>query len=528
MGTQHSARRTTPPLTQAELADGFAKLATRRWRLKEALPFTHQIQAVPSLAAPFLVRQLTTGGEREREVAAALLSQLQGPRVIAPLRTLVHDPSAPDAVRGAAAAVLTDLGEPLHQQTLAAGLRDPLAFLEAVSEAILVRGAEESFREQFLASVEEDTREDRLEVLRSLAATRDARALRLFIPLLFSKRAGTVLAAIDAIEAIGSPDAVPALEERARGASSPRVRNRARVAQGRLLMRSNPLWEELRPPATLESASGGPQALPLHRCCLTLVDQNGDQAVLVSRRRPDGFLKVVTVHISDTQGVRSCYGIDMMSEGELGELTDALARQGLASVDVELPYCRQAVAEARKLSVAQRQRLPMELEVWRGVIESPGAGEPEQLPLWQCDSVRADDLLPQTGALLSTPEFRQWYFDAGLVWPYVDEWCSASFEDQQGERGQRTLDSLISVAARDLVSEGQRQLLARRLARQSWLLDRMGKKEAARLAVAATQGLDPERGVPIDLHPFVRAMVLSSFLNAGLRPPTPTGGSFRG
>ncbi len=125
--------------------------------------------------------------------------------------------------------------------------------------------------------------------------------------------------------------------------------------------------------------------------------------------------------------------------------------------------------------------------------------------------------LPKTDALLGAPEFQQWTFDAELVWPYVDEWSCTPMDKQTGKPGEETLDQLVKLAIHDLFNTDKRKLMSNRLRRQAWLLDKAGKSEIGRLARAAALGLDPERGVPLDVHPFVRGMVLSSFYWAGLR-----------
>ena len=518
MALEQGVKQPPPPLTEEEMADGFARLAARLWRVKEAQPFTRRIKAAPAIAAPFLIERLADGCDRDREIALALLGQLQGPRVIAPLQTLMKNRLADDDAKAAAAMVLTDLGEPVHLEKLAGDMDDPAALVHTIWDKVLHKAqTEESFREQFLACLEEDAPHSRVEVLRTLAEPRDPRALELFVPLLHSRRVRTVLSVIEAIEAVGSLDAAPALEERAASDPSPRVRRQARAAYGRLLMRANPLWAEDGPPAAKDPQQLDP--LPVHRACVTLIDQNGDQAVLVSRRRADGYLKVVTVLTSETHGVKDCFGVDMMSEEELAEIERRLLHQGLGPVEVDLAQCHNLVEEARSYSVAHRRRLPMELEIWRGLLEPQSADLPQQLPMWPDAEEDYADLLPETAALLTTPEFRQWFFEAGLVWPYVDEWCTASLEQQQGREGRATLEALVTLAANDLIDGEYRQVLSRRLARQSLLLVQLGKPGPARLAAAAAQGLDPDKGIPVDLHPFVRAMVLGSFFNAGLRPP---------
>ena len=506
--------RARGPLSEQELGDGFLRLVSREWRSGEANTFARRVKNVPSLAAPFLVKRLTDGAPRERELATALLSLLEGPRVIAPLRELMRDTALLDSTRAAAGSVLTALGEDAVSPAVAHGFADPGAFIADTWEAIFQRAeAEESFREQFIASLEDDDAAGRADVIASLAEPKDPRALLLLLPILHNPRPSTILAALDAIESIGAPSAVSALEELAQGDPHPKVRARARTAYGRLIMRG---------PAAHTPAPRGGATLPLHRACITLLDRSGEQAIVVSRKQPDGLLQVVTVLISDTLGVKACFGVDRMRPDEHGYVLDTLSRHGLAPVDAGPPACARALAEARALSISLRRRLPMDLAIWGPGIQRLEDGAPRQLSLLtQTDGEDLLPLLPHTGALLTTAEFRQWCFEPGLVWPYVDEWQQGSMQQQNGDIGQRILGELIAAATKDLIDDPLRCLLAQRLLRQAALLDRCGKADLARLSRAAAQGIDPQRGVPLDLHPFVRGMVLSSLLNAGLRPPQP-------
>ncbi|MBI3743417.1 MAG: HEAT repeat domain-containing protein [Chloroflexi bacterium] len=498
------------PLTEAELADGFARLAARQWRVREAKPFARRIASIPSIAAPFLVDRLIKGDRHEREIATHLLGHLQGPRVIAPLRGIVTSQSSPDDVRAAAAAVL----HRLDTGNAAPAIRDPERLLADIWETVLQRAhTEESFCEQFIASLEEDEPEARAEMIAELGSTRDARALALLLPLLYSKRAPTVSAAVEAIEALGSPEAARVLEERSKADPTPRIRIRARAAYGRVLMRANPLWAEDRPPVRPEATR-----LPIDRACVSLIDQNGDQAIIVSRRRADGHLKVFTALVSDVDGIKQCFGVDMMNDTELGEIVDEIVRQGLAPVEVGIGHCSVTLNAALDVTLGQRRRPPIELLVWRTLLEMTDEAATALPETDTSDEVFAE-LMPQTGALLATPEFRQWYFGAGLVWPYVDEWSQATLEQQRGDEGQRTLAQLVDLACRDLIDADERDRLISRLERQAALLQRMGKIDASRLAAVAARGLDVVECIPLEMHPFVRAMVLSSFLNAGLRPP---------
>jgi len=505
------------PLTERELEYSFKQLIGKSWRYQDAKPFAQRVKHNPAVAAPYLIAQLSQG-EREREVASSLLLLLKGPRVVAPLYTLLRDPEKNDVVRATAASLLCALGENVTSSGAVRALHDPAALADHALQVILEKITDdEAFREQFLDNLESDDDASRADVIASLAESRDHRAMHLLLPLLDSSRPATVSLVISSLDRLENSAALAPLKGLAESGPRSRIRQEARAAYGRLMMRSSAHMEP-----TLYRP-GASASLPVHRACVTLLDQHGDQAIVVARARADGFLKVLTIHTSDLSGVKDCYGVDMMRPQELDEMLAALNRQGLCPVEVGLVACREVIYAARELNLSLGKRPPMQLAIWRDLLESEGAQNLDdaptlrQLPLWNHDEADLLSALPKTGALLAAPEFRQWFFDVQLVWPYVDEWSAASIEERSGDQGKATLDALVTLAARDLLKPAMRKLLWQRLTRQAELLGRLGKADLSLLTAAASHGLHPEHGIPAEHHPFVRAMALGSFMNAGLR-----------
>ena len=523
------ARKIRGRMTEEELADGFQRLVSNQWRRRESSPFTRRVKAAPAVAAPFLMERLRQGTQRERELATALLTQLEGPRVIAPLWDAFDNELLPQETRVAAATVLEALGEAPAERLKRFHVQDAQTAIDGAIEAIFHKAHEdEAFRQQFIASLEADDADESREIITTLAEPRDERALTLLLPLLFSRRYGLVATTIDALERVGSRKAAPRLEELATGHRSQRSRRQARAALGRLVMQA-PLIP-VDPPLTIRHAPSPSATQGIHYAAVSLVDQNGDQAIVVSRpvvasgHDSEDRIKVVTILISDTVGVKACTGIDQMRHEELQDVIAAMAGHGVYLVEADLSFCRDLVQQARSLSLKARRPVPLDLEIWSELLEAPcGTDQAIQPKLWEEEAADPPDLLQQTDTLLATPEFRQWFFEPGLVWPYIDEWHTGAMEAKTGHQGLHTLDALIEAAAKDLIDDTFRDLLRRRLTRQAQLLTMARKSDLAALTAAAAHGLDPEHGVPTLLHPFVRAMIMSSFLNAGLRLPTAYG-----
>jgi len=521
----HSAAQTSrTQITEEELTEGFARLVTDEWRLCDAKAFVRQVKALPSVSAPYLVTHLVSGAPKEREVATALLQLLAGPRVIVPLREVLKSQDVSDEARMSAAFVLDRMGEPVDVSAIASGMHDRPAIFESIWETILdLSEDEEAFLERLLGGMEKDPSDMREEVIRSLAEPRDPRVLRLLCPLLSSKRTGTVIAAIEAIEGIRGIGAMDTLKEMSDYDPSPTVRKRARIAYGRLVMMSGAQLPGFGFPTPPPARAKLDSPLPLHGSWVTLVDGHGHQEVVVARKRPDGAFKVLSVIMSDTEGIKQVLGTEKMSTGELDEMEARLRSEGLERVEVPLGSCRSIVEEARWLTLRLRRRPPMELEIWRGLLVGPsGIGVASRAEARQTPTnEQLLSYIPETGVLLTLAEFRQWLFDVDLVYPFVEEWDDAPFDRQIGPSGEATLTELVNVAAGELFKGPVRLQWSARLRRQSQLLDKLGKPEAARLANSAALGLDPVAGVPLSVHPFVKAVVLHSFYAAGLRAGQP-------
>lgn len=509
------ARNRQERLTEDELVEGFFRLVSHGYRPAEVQPFLQRMKSLPSVAAPFLVDRLVGGVARERLVATQLLRHMAGPRVIVPLRDLLKDQTSSDDARVLAASVLDGIGEEINPMGLAADLKDPLGLFNSIWESAIEGAVDESFCESLVEAIQIAPAAERVELIRSLADPGDTRALRILEPLVYGRRVGTILAAMDAIELLAATELAEIIKERSESDPSGQVRRQARALHGRLVMQASQL--SAKPPPPMHSAVE--DLMPVHRCWTTLVDGSGDYALSVARQRPDGFLKVVSLQINDLLGIKNCLGVDMMRSEELDEIESDLANAGSHVVPVSLESCCALAREAFERSLEQKTRPPLEYVIWKDLFSARSNVKHNQP--WAHFAAECHkgslEILPRTDSLLGTLEFRRWTFDFDLVAPYVDEWTQVSAAKLSAHDGQKTLDILVDLAIKDLLDDEGRLHLSQRLSRQAWILSELGKTEQSQLAAAAANGLDPVAGVPTEHHPFVRSMVLASFMNAGMR-----------
>jgi len=74
------------------------------------------------------------------------------------------------------------------------------------------------------------------------------------------------------------------------------------------------------------------------------------------------------------------------------------------------------------------------------------------------------------------------------------------------------LNLVIARMLKMLAKPRWRRLVEGRLRRQAWLLDKLGRTEHSRLALAAATALSRESGVPIEEQPLIRSLVVKSLI----------------
>ncbi len=522
MPSKRTPKELAAPLTQEALEGMLKKLSAPTTSADEVVSSVGRLKASASTAIPFLVEQVQSEGDW-LEIASMLLRNIGGPQVIAPLREMIRQRTASDDAKLNAASILDDLGEQVDLQWLVRQLRDPEEAFRDMWDGTLGRASwDEPFREYLLTALEDTPEDLRDEVISSLAEPGDKRVACLLIPLMYSKKVHVAIAAIDTLEKLVAEEAIPHLRDLSRAASSRQLKSKARAVYGRLTMLSGgPPNGNKQPAKEPRSAALSAPVLPLSSTMVSLIDGDGTQAVLVSRRRPDGLYRGLLVLVNDLDGIKECLGMDMLKKEDWEKWKRGFEDKGLYCVKVDLGYCRQIVGDAHATTVDRHRRVPMSYEIWKTFLED-GARDgciavPEGAMARRCKSNL--QYLDETAALLKEPAFSSWFFDVWQVSPFLDKWVNQAASKKRKARETRWREvpaEIVDLACREMVNSTVRSTLYKRLLRQAWLLQKLGDKDQSRQALAAAAGLDEESGVPSEKHPFVREMVKASLVGACL------------
>lgn len=482
---------------------------------------------------------------RTRDVAAhaaavMILSELATDFDLEELEDLVTDPTVSDLAKLTLSPVLKELGSELAEEGMIEYLNDPTAAMQQMQKRMLdMVSQNEMGVEAILNDVASMPVERRLNFISWLGGSHDARAARLLVPLLESQPTKVIIAAIDALEQLGSialQQTLPALNYLAAATSNREIKQHARTALGRLTMLTQP------GEADSALAATGASLVQPYEARVSFIDGTGSQLIMLSWQRPDGLLKGVNILFQDQYGIKDCYGIDEVEKEHWHQLAADMDKQNLGGFQIPFQYGLAFVAEARATNRHTRRKLPITYALWRPLLEEipqpkKKTSTPQISTLQELPPLNAETLaLARSGAdLYQIPQFLSWMFEPFQdIIPYMNRYWEQqpvtnlfqprppggrSFKKREQEHKKNTalLESLIDEALDQLITEDWRTLYEKRLRRQATLFTLAGRKEDARLLCAVASVLQPTSPVAPREQAFLRAMLRFSIQQGPMR-----------
>ncbi|MBX5451589.1 MAG: HEAT repeat domain-containing protein [Thermogemmatispora sp.] len=454
------------------------------------------------------------------------------------LEDFVTDPTVSDLAKLTLAPVLRELNSELAEEGLVEYLNDPeAAMLQMQSRLLELVGKSELGVEAVLEDVLSMPLERRLGFVDWLGRSHDPRAVHLLLPLLENQSTRVVMAAIDALEQLGSlaaPQAIPALNHLLSTSSNRLLKQHARAALGRLTMQATPGTE------AQALADAARPTYPLYEARVSFIDGSGSQIIMLAWKHSEETVKGINLLCQDQWGIKDCYSTDEMTVDRWQRLVREMSDQGFTNFAVPPAYCLALIAEAVTLNRRGRHKLPIAYAIWRPLLTAemqqhqgqpiptaldPQPFTPELLPLVQ----KGDELF-------RWPEFASWMYEPlERIQPFMARyWGTIEFpqvpsassrgrgrSDKQSQRAttdqRQALETVVEQALEELIDDHWRHLYERRLRRQGQLFAFAGRQQEVALIRAVAAALHPSSGLPLKEQPFVRAFLSLSIRQGPFR-----------
>ncbi|MER3404724.1 MAG: hypothetical protein C4289_05805, partial [Chloroflexota bacterium] len=183
----------------------------------EAARLLKRLRSVWDVALPLLLTRAAAPQRTVRRSMRAALLELLRDEDVPALRRAIADPQVPDLGKMEAFGALQKLGQAVDRNVVLEHLQDPEATFQVLQEDLLEDLIDDGSRpgESVHALMTQEA-PVRHEIIDHLAETGDVRALRVLLPLLFTRSVETALRAVAAVERLGFVEGANPLDDLAR------------------------------------------------------------------------------------------------------------------------------------------------------------------------------------------------------------------------------------------------------------------------------------------------------------------------
>jgi hypothetical protein len=492
--------------TDAEIEEIIDCFVNQDLSMAEAEAAFERLSKAKKRVMPRLLDMAASPDPKLYRTAAILLAEIGIDKATDRLHELLEDPGLEDEHKMSILHALQALGGIPEGEDPFVYLNDPEAIFRKSQEAILSLFQDPLQLETVLQTILEGDAPGMAtpEALTAMAHSQDRRVLPLLLCLLHAPTDDTVMAAIEALKALGEPTTIPILEERAAYDPTPAVRQAAQEAAAQLTSAG-----AARPTSIFELPVAPPS---LVGCRLSTIDGNGGQVLFIIRQAPDDTYEFLDLMFNDRQGIKDCFGGQSEDIDEVEDMVaDGLGEMGMEMVDVSIEQARAEMERAYQITLEARRRLPPSYMSWKPWLQGEDPEPVEVFPLPEIPPREQPGLLARCGELIGMDEFNSWFFN-----PDELQGLERRFERLTNRKdADEAIEKLIGQAIRKVVDDQRRQLLRGRLERQAWLLTQLyGDEDIPKLTLAAAAGLADGASPPPEEHPLLREMMLESFTNA--------------
>lgn len=252
----------------------------------------------------------------------------------------------------------------------------------------------------------------------------------------------------------------------------------------------------------------------LFECYATLPDGIGNQAIIISRKKENGDIAMMSVAINDMHGILDCFGFYQLSEPDFHKITQKFHEES-SRIKVPPRYCFHQLKASEQLSAKRQLRIPYEYSCWKVLLDDVTLdhqdNQENRTPIDMaalCQEWANPKWHEESGSLYRHADFHTWFLEKGddsLVNEVLDQVLIHLTQDALNNQNTPeqfliTMDILAETLIRSLLTSDWKDLLQSRLQQSAYLLHAQEVKTFSMLAATEAVWLsqyDPSRQIPL-------------------------------
>jgi hypothetical protein len=276
----------------------------------------------------------------------------------------------------------------------------------------------------------------------------------------------------------------------------------------------------------------------LYKCYATIPDGIGNQGMMITRKKPNGDVIMMSVAINDLHGLIDCFGFYDLTENDYLKILEKFHEES-NKIQVPAAYAGWKLRQAEAISRKARSRVPYEYSCWR-VIMDDLESQPMDLvatvlewakPRWQSE----------TSNLYQHPDFQTWFLEEedheiaarllSEILVYNQQLMRQAEENPAAMISQdaftRAMDQYAGRMTMELLASDWRDVLVQRLAEAAYLLNLQQTHTFATLAATEMTNLlawtpEIEPGGHTFIRQYGRRCIEELLLRVKFVPHTPS------
>lgn len=146
----------------------------------------------------------------------------------------------------------------------------------------------------------------------------------------------------------------------------------------------------------------------LYQCFATLPDGIGNQGLVVSRKKENGDIVMMSIAVNDSHGIIDCFGFYQLSETDFARIIEKFHEES-SKFPVPATYCLNQLASYERLNTSTRFRIPYEYTCWKVLLEDVPLELDQSIEL--CREWANTTWEDQTANLYQHPDFSSWFLE---------------------------------------------------------------------------------------------------------------------
>ncbi len=247
------------------------------------------------------------------------------------------------------------------------------------------------------------------------------------------------------------------------------------------------------------------EAAEPYECFVTIPDGIGNQGIIISRRRENGDIAMMTVAVNDMHGIIDCFGFFQLSEADFNKIVDKFHEES-TKIQVPPEYCAYKLRRAEIMNKEQHNRIPYEYTCWKILIRDFPDTPMDYAEI--CREWANTQWVTESANLFQHPDFQTWFLEEGdheAVNEVLTDVVIATKEAAENKLSLNahlaTMETLGEALVRSLMRTEWKEVLLARLADSAYLLDCQDLKTFASLAATEvikllSYGTEDEESIP--------------------------------